>query len=284
MTNFFSALQIQLGQELKIKPAKTQIFLLFALSLFIAKPACADPGNSAIAVKRVSLTSSGQSSVPQNNPIPVALAPGYGVNISFISTGEVIEKLWIDNPSFVAVDVDGCLDNLVAKKNCEYNQATVIHLRRIEELDIPGIPKTNSTLLTVVTRSINGRQIYLFKVTPADRPSEVVIEFNKPTPSVDFIVVDAIERGIFRATLQGLLVKGSQLHRKLDNFVVFLKDGQTISNAATQAGISLELADKLQKMGRRPTVPTAISQMNEQKDTIEVLTKEVVIQEKKNEQ
>ncbi|NEN94161.1 MAG: hypothetical protein F6K50_00900 [Moorea sp. SIO3I7] len=284
MNNFFSALQIQLGQELKIKPAKTQILLLFALSLFLAKPAWADPGNSAIAVKRVSLTSSGQSSVPQNNPYPVALAPGYGVNISFISTGEVIEKLWIDNPSFVAVDVDGCLDNLVAKKNCEYNQATVIHLRRIEELDIPGIPKTNSTLLTVVTRSVEGRQIYLFNVTPADRPSEVVIEFNKPTPSVDFIVVDAIERGIFRATLQGLLVKGSELHRKLDNFVVFLKDGQTISNAATQAGISLELADKLQKMGRRPTVPTAISQRDEQKDTIEVLTKEVVIQEKKNEQ
>ena len=48
--------------------------------------------------------------------------------------------------------------------DCENSAASVIHLRRIQKLDIPGLPDTDSTLLTVITEGNGKKRLYTFRV------------------------------------------------------------------------------------------------------------------------
>jgi len=102
----------------------------------------------------------------------IELAYGYGVTINFTPVGETITQVWIDNPSFVTVSVNGCLSGL-SQNECETEGATLLHLRRIQDLDLPQLPKTQGTLMTVVTLSTEGVRVYLFNITKADRVSTV---------------------------------------------------------------------------------------------------------------
>ncbi|MDJ0736398.1 MAG: hypothetical protein QNJ47_20435 [Nostocaceae cyanobacterium] len=91
-----------------------------------------------------------------------------GTNLSFIPAGETIKKVWLDDPSQVTLDFDGpmCLQfgNNNNNQDCQNSAANVIHLRRIKRLNIPGIPYTDKTLLTVVTEAQEGRKLYTFRV------------------------------------------------------------------------------------------------------------------------
>ncbi|MEQ8469130.1 hypothetical protein [Coleofasciculus sp. E1-EBD-02] len=109
-----------------------------------------------------------------NTPITdIELAYGYGVTINFTPVGETITNIWIDNPSFVTVTVDGCLTGLSVDECGENEGASLLHLRRIQDLDLPQLPKTQGTLMTVVTTSTEGVRVYLFNITKADRVSTV---------------------------------------------------------------------------------------------------------------
>jgi hypothetical protein len=106
-------------------------------------------------VKQVSqdiATGNTSQKIPQ-----IELSPGYGVNISFIKSGEIVKKVWLDNPAIASLDVDGCLTGL--SRQCEQSGATVIHLRNINKLKLPQLPSTNTSLLTVVT---NGKFVKTF--------------------------------------------------------------------------------------------------------------------------
>ncbi len=92
-----------------------------------------------------------------------------GTNLSFIPAGETIRKVWLDDPSQVTLDFDGpmCLQfgqTNANNSNCDNSAANVIHLRRIKQLNIPGLPRTNKTLLTVVTEKGNQKKLYAFRV------------------------------------------------------------------------------------------------------------------------
>ena len=110
-----------------------------------------------------------QVATGNNSPsIPkIELSPGYGVNISFIKSGEIIEKGWLDNPTFASLDVDGCLS--IEGRECDKEGATVIHLRRIRPLKVTQLPSSNTSLLTVIASGKSGRKVYLFKVVMGDK-------------------------------------------------------------------------------------------------------------------
>ncbi len=98
-----------------------------------------------------------------------------GTNLSFIPTGETIKKVWLDDPSQVTLDFDGPMcqfgqDNNTG--NCENSGANVIHLRRIKKLNIPGLPNTDTTLLTVITEGQGRRNLYTFQVNYGDGDPE----------------------------------------------------------------------------------------------------------------
>lgn len=193
-----------------------------------------------------------------NLPIIVNLAEGYGVNIRFNSGEEIIEKIWLDNPSFVTLDVDGCLSGL-GENNCQESNSSVIHLRRIQPLFIDGLPPTNSSLMTVITRtSTNQNYLYLFEINRASSAQELVIEVrqNPPTPQVivqpplvNYRLIEAIERGIRSALRDDLLLFDSELNQVLKRFIVLLKEGVSVEIAAQSVNISLDLVEKLKQLG-----------------------------------
>ncbi|WP_341526916.1 hypothetical protein WKK05_30980 [Nostoc sp. UHCC 0302] len=93
-----------------------------------------------------------------------------GTNLSFIQSGEVIKKVWLNDPSQVTIDFDGpvCMqfgqDANTNAGDCQKSAANVMQLRRIPKLKIPGLPNTSNTLLTVVTEAQGKSKLYTFRV------------------------------------------------------------------------------------------------------------------------
>ncbi|MDF5713311.1 MAG: hypothetical protein PUP93_05345 [Rhizonema sp. NSF051] len=113
-----------------------------------------------------------------------------GTNLSFIPTGETIKKVWLDDPSQVTLDFDGPVCTQFGQQaansgDCENSAANIIHLRRIKRLAIPGLPDTDSTLLTVVTEGQGRRKLYTFQVTYSrDTPDYNTLAVYADPPSI----------------------------------------------------------------------------------------------------
>lgn len=188
----------------------------------------------------------------------IKLSPGYGVNVSFIPTGETIEKVWLDNPSIASLDVDGCLSGL--GKECEEdNSATVLHLRRIKPLDFKQLPSTTTSLLTVITKGSDKRRVYVFRIVPGDATPKVhTIEItndkeefntNRFGNTKDINNLQLISRGLIVARQQRLISLKSPLIPRVKNFLVLVRAGEKINMAARKNGISLQLLNRLMQLG-----------------------------------
>jgi hypothetical protein len=97
-----------------------------------------------------------------------------GTNLSFLPAGETIKKVWLNDPSQVTLDFDGpvCMqfgqDRNINSGDCKNSAANVIQLRRIPKLKIPGLPKMDNTLLTVITEAQGKSKLYTFRVLYTD--------------------------------------------------------------------------------------------------------------------
>ena len=207
-------------------------------------------------------------------PINIPLAPGVGVTINLSNLSEHIEDIWLDNPSFVTLDINGSLTN-------NLNPATIIHLRRIQDFSIEGLLKTNSTTMTVVTRKKNGKVgIYVFKLYKIKTSTLTLIELNPPaTPPTPPVVkprnlcgvtdisaeiaarrtnqmVVTLRRGIARAIKERLIRVNSPVIGRLTNYINLISCGIDVNIAAAQVGISTELVNKLMTMGSQQNQPT----------------------------
>ena len=190
--------------------------------------------------------------------IPVELAFGHGVNISFLKTEQVVEKVWLDNPDFVTLSSDGCLLGLQSAQNCSSPGAKVLHLRRINPLQLSGLPQTDTTSLTVLTRGKSEQKLYVFEITKVEKPGVLVIDIDTPRQriakvpvktAIDHALITVLERGINRAIEGDLLLANSALKGRLEQFLELLAQGTTVTVAATQADISLPLVERLKLMG-----------------------------------
>ncbi len=193
-------------------------------------------------------------------PVPIPLATGSGVSINFTSSGETIQKVWLDNPSFVTLDADGCLNGLPSSAHCQGSTASLIYLRRIQDLSIPGLPKTNQSLLTVVTENQGQKNVYLFRIVKANTPSKLVFEVvgnrqrntNQTQPSTEPTVITTarITNGFKKAITQKLLSEDGALAQKINQFIGYLESGITKTKAAQQVGLSQQVVNKLEALGR----------------------------------
>ena len=193
-------------------------------------------------------------------PYQVFLSPGIGVSIS-VPDGEFIEKVWLDDPSAIVVDANGCLSGLPRIGECK-GEATALHLRAIERLNFPGVLVSHSSLLSVMAATGGGkRNIYLFEVIPSARAKQTVfsiaIENPQPVPAIapqvevrpTAIAAQAVERGAAIATSASLYPQNSPIWNRVRDFVSRLKGGQSVRAAAAASGVSLELLYKLQTLG-----------------------------------
>ncbi len=192
-------------------------------------------------------------------PIPISLAPGYGVNISFKGLEQFIEYVSLDNPAFATYEVIGSGEN----------PGSIIHLRRIDPIKIEGLPNTQKTQVTIVTRAQSGQEyIYIFEVSRAASPTVVLISFYRQvieaknacgTTGLDAEIAtkrnshitSSLKRGMALAQAQGFLQVNSPLIPRLDNFIELMNCGMSITQASSRAGISRELVDKLLQMGQQ---------------------------------
>ncbi len=120
--------------------------------------------------------------------ISLKVYPGYGLNLNFIPTGEVIQKAWIDDPGRIALSFDGCLSSH-SGQNCTSSGATVVHLRQIKPINFSHLPSSPSggTLLTLIAEGINGRKLYQFRILPASGEPEytaltIIPDSERPQP------------------------------------------------------------------------------------------------------
>lgn len=105
----------------------------------------------------------------------IGLAQGSGVNITFIPSERIIQKVWLDDPTWVVVDVDGCL--VGPSTECERPTATTVHLKRINPLRIEGFSSTGRSLLTVITSGESGDlKISTFRIVQKSNPGASIVE------------------------------------------------------------------------------------------------------------
>ncbi len=200
----------------------------------------------------VKTATKGQSN--QMHPVNIALANGYGVTLSFLPSEQVITKAWLDNPSFVVIDGDGCLQGLPGSVNCSGQSpgAKVLHLKRINDLKIPGLPSTNTSLLTVITTGPDGGGIYLYRINKAAFPHSLVFEMVPPAPSpptVSSPLITQLERGILVASTQKNRENWDSLKLKLRRVVIYLQQGQSLSESLERSQVSWEQVGQMLELG-----------------------------------
>ncbi|MDY6940942.1 MAG: hypothetical protein SWY16_25205 [Cyanobacteriota bacterium] len=180
---------------------------------------------------------------------------GRGLNLSFIEVGETIERVWLDDPSRFVLDTDGCS---IVSNDCEVGDPmpTMLHLKQIERLDFPGVleadPKSG-TLLTVVTRDERSqRRIYTFEVVP----EQGRVDYNTVALTADplsltlDLELDRIRRGRERAAVARQLDRADDLWQRIDRVLTLIEeDGLSMEAAATEAGVTLPLLERLAELG-----------------------------------
>lgn len=176
---------------------------------------------------------------------------GYGLNINLIPTGDVIRRVWLDDPSRVTLDFDADL---------ETTGAQIVHIKRVKPLDFLNLPQTPATLLTLVTEAPSGRRnLYQFRLTYGDGVPEystlTIYPESQGTPFIDVgmlgiqATVADVERGRKLAEQKGLLERSNPLWNRVQDFVASVRNGESVLDAAERAGVSMALVKKLAKEG-----------------------------------
>jgi hypothetical protein len=199
----------------------------------------------------------------ENAQTAVSLYRGQGVTLNFRPTGETIQRAWLDDPSQTTLDFDDANCSTSGTESCA---ASVIHLRRINPIDFPGLPTAAATSLTVLTNS----GLYSFRLTFPDsgnpsysvlniQPENANVAGTDSSPAVAPMTATmtqleglaAIEQGLNTALEKGLITTNDSLWQRTQNFLSLVRDGLSAQTAARQAGVSQDLILRLVDMGEQ---------------------------------
>jgi hypothetical protein len=196
----------------------------------------------------------------ENTQTAVSLFRGQGVTLNFRPTGETIQRAWLDDPSQTTLDFD---DTNCSTSDTEGCAASVIHLRRIDPINFPGLPTAAATSLTVLTNS----GLYSFRLTFPDSGSPSYSVLNIQPESANVSGADsssstvapmtqseglaAIEQGLNTALEKGLIATDDSLWQRTQTFLSLMREGLSSQAAARQSGISQDLIVRLAEMGEQ---------------------------------
>jgi len=189
----------------------------------------------------------------------ITVWPGYGTNLSLIPTGEVVRKAWLDNPSRIVLDSDGGLTG----GGGQNSGSQVLHLKQIQPLDIPGITKAPSTMLTLIVDGPSGKKIYQFQVIIAKGSPQYhtlsVLPNSKPLTSITAssdtgVSVEDVRQGLQFAISKGWARSNSRLIPQVQSFISQIQNGETTKAASGSSGISMALVSRLESLGKQSTV------------------------------
>lgn len=190
---------------------------------------------------------------------------GAGANLNFIPTGEIVKKVWLDDPSQIVLDFDGpmCMQagDRGQSDDCSNSAATIVHLKRIHSVKFPNLPQTDSTLLSVVTQTSAGeRKLYQFQIAygsgkPQYHTVAIYPDSQTRANGMNGLVqtqLQNVELGLRVAKSRNLLGRnqGNQrLELRVQNFLDLVSSGIKPQSASQQAGVSMRLISKLASLG-----------------------------------
>jgi hypothetical protein len=183
------------------------------------------------------------------NGAVVMVWAGSGTNIDFTRTGEVIERAWLDDSHAIVVDFDAPLT--------QRSGASIVHLKRVTGIHFPNQPETDSTLLTIITRSSYGKKTYLFEVRYGSGTPQYAALAVTPDSQVGGGLTIGnrtanwgdVERGLERAIARQLLPATSPIVPRVKNFLALVRNGVPMQQATEQAKLSPAIISKLAEMG-----------------------------------
>jgi hypothetical protein len=186
--------------------------------------------------------------------VSIVVEPASGTTINFADTGEIIYRVWLDDPSRLTVDFDGPVET----------GARVIHLRLVEGLSFDNLPSGSSTLLTIVTRDGPATKTYIFPITygqtdahlitiapPAAVPAEVATR-AVPAP----VDLSAVQRGLAMILEESLIESAHPIVARIEQFIRESEAGTAQRVAAANAGLRWEVIEALSRKGRRDMILT----------------------------
>lgn len=205
----------------------------------------------------------------------VVLGSTQGVNISFLKSGEVIQRVWIDDPSQIVVDFDGCLapsaEGGGAGGGCgAANGARFIHVRQLRSaIELPEEMSTGEggySLMTILTSSDKVYQIQL--VLGSGRPPHSLVEIIPAPPPAPAQMVSLsqqynqeilaqLSRGLAVAEAQGLIDTTSAAYGYVKDMIARMQSGTSFADAQTQSNTPNSLIARLRSLGSRNAQTTS---------------------------
>ncbi|MBD2073376.1 hypothetical protein H6F86_05650 [Phormidium sp. FACHB-592] len=195
-----------------------------------------------------------------------------GLNLSFLRLNESVQKVWLDNPSRVVIDFDGCLsggglgggDN---SRIASCSGASIMRLRQLPQaIDFPkGIfADSNSTQLTVITTASGTRKVYLFQLVLAGGtpPYGMVEIVPSPLPAPAQLVsisqeyqqkvLSQLSQGLAIAETRNQIDKTSLAYQQLTATIALMQSGKPFAEAMQQTGVPSALVNRLRGYGNAP--------------------------------
>lgn len=233
-------------------------YLVFWLVLLSIAPAV--PGIPVVAGESVCSISSATARGETGNLPLLTVYRGSGLNISFSPLSQRIVKVWLDDPSRITVDFDAPLSK----------GAGVIHLKRIEPVNFPRIPRSASTLLTVIVADAgapDGRnrsnERYQFRIAYGERgrPScygyDIVPErvaLSNPANGLPLEVESLLREGLAIAESRGTIsaeAGNTVLKTRVRRYIELRKRGIGEEEARQRAKVSQAFLDRLEELALR---------------------------------
>ncbi len=191
-----------------------------------------------------------------------------GVNLSFLATNETIQKVWLDNPSRVVIDFDGCLSapgqsgQISGGSGC--SGASIVRLRQLpERIDFPKgfFADSNTSQLTVITTGGSSRKIYQFLlVLSGGMPPYSTIEIipsSPPAPAQLTSISQEYQQTVLRQLSKGLAIaeskqlvdRSSGAYQQIVATIALMQGGKPFAEAMQQTGVPHALVDRLRAYG-----------------------------------
>lgn len=192
-------------------------------------------------------------------PLPtLEIGAGASLTLNWIATGEVIQKVWLDDPSQIGMDFNSSCTTPATP--CTASGATVIHLRQIAPVAFPQLLKSDrGTTLKVITQTGTQQRLYQFRlVLSRAMPQYVTVELMPdlaPVQADPNSVIAQIEAGLIVAEQNHQITRQQPLWSRVQQGIALMRQGMPIDQAAQQAGISLALVNRLAKLGSQPQTP-----------------------------
>ena len=196
-----------------------------------------------------------------------------GLNLSFLKLNETVQKVWLDNPSRVVIDFDGCLaggglgGSAAVNGSAPCGGASVIRLRQLPQaIDFPkGIfAEGNSTQLTVITTSGSGRKVYQFQlVLSGGQPPYSMVEIlpsPAPAPAQLTSISQEYQQTVLRQLSKGLAIaeskqlvdRSSVAYQQVVATIALMQSGKPFAEALKQTGVPNALVDRLRAFASAP--------------------------------